>query len=236
MKHIALFFLLSTSAFAQSGADLVDRIQRLESQIRQTNGRLEEAENKNRELETRLKKINDDVDFRFNDLSKKPVAAPVQPKSLSDLSQNASKGGLSNDPAAGGLSGLTGKISAEEKFKEARKLIDEKKYEAAEAQFRIFIEQNPNDKLIGEAYYYLGETQYQRKMYKVSIAQFLKVTTNYDKALRAPNAVLRLGQALYSIGEREQSCGAFGELLRKYPNAAANIKTAAEQAALRAKC
>ena len=243
MKHIALFLLLSTSAFAQSGADIIDRIQQLEAKTRTLNGQLEELQFKNRDLESKLKKLNDDIDFRFNDLGKggaKPAtqAMPATPpvKSLGGLSEQASKAGLSNDPKAGGLSGLTGQISAEEQFKEARKLIDEKKYEAAEANFRIFIEQHPNDKLTGDAVYYLGESQYQRKMYKVSVAQFLKVTTSYDKAIRAPNALLRLGQSLYAIGEREQSCGAYGELLRKFPNASASIKSAAEKEAIRAKC
>ena len=70
MKHIALFLLLSTSAFAQSGADIIDRIQQLEAKTRTLNGQLEELQFKNRDLESKLKKLNDDIDFRFNDLDK----------------------------------------------------------------------------------------------------------------------------------------------------------------------
>ena len=46
----------------------------------------------------------------------------------------------------------------------------------------------------------------------------------------------RLGQSLFAIGEREQACGAYGELLRKYPTLSTSIKTAAEKEAVRAKC
>jgi TolA-binding protein len=49
--------------------------------------------------------------------------------------------------------------------------------------------------------------------------------------------MLRLGQTLNAIGgAKEQACAAFGEVGRKYPNAAANIRAAAEREAKKSQC
>lgn len=50
-------------------AGLVLRINRLEEELRQANGRIEELENAQRRLEAQLQKFREDVEFRFGDRS-----------------------------------------------------------------------------------------------------------------------------------------------------------------------
>ena len=45
------------------------------------------------------------------------------------------------------------------------------------------------------------------------------VTTKFDKSAKAPDALLRLGQSLAALKEKEAACAAFGEVTRKYPRA-----------------
>ena len=61
------------------------------------------------------------------------------------------------------------------------------------------------------------------------------VTTKCDRSQRAPEAVLRLGQSLAAMGEKETACAAWGEIGRKYTSASANVKknVAAEQKRVR---
>lgn len=239
--------LLATPSFAQTSADFIDRIQRLESQNRAMNGQIEQLGFQNRELETKLKKMQDDNEFRFQELEKgkgnagvKPATATPSavkpPVTLGGLTEQASKGGLSSDPSAGGLKGLNSPATPEDMLKAAKLQIDAKKYELAEASLRILIEQHPKDKNIGDAIYYLGETQYQRKMYSDAIGQFAKVAANHEKASRAPSSLLRLGQSLYAVGQREQACGAYGKLVTNYPNMQASTKASMERETARAKC
>ena len=57
-------------------AALVVRVNRLEEQLRQANGRIEELENAQRRLEEELQKFRRDVEFRFGDRSSgAPLAA-----------------------------------------------------------------------------------------------------------------------------------------------------------------
>src|SRR5208337_2891658 len=59
-------------------AAMVLRINRLEEQLRQANGRIEELENAEHRLEDQLQKFRQDVEFRFGERSGQPQApAPV---------------------------------------------------------------------------------------------------------------------------------------------------------------
>jgi len=61
---------------------LLIRIGRLESQIRQINGQIEEMQFENRKLEEQLKKFQEDVDFRFHEGGPGgPAAKPLQKRS-----------------------------------------------------------------------------------------------------------------------------------------------------------
>jgi tol-pal system protein YbgF len=77
-------------AHAQAGAsELLVRIDRLENQIRQLTGQVEQMQYRNQQLETALKRMQDDYDYRFQELGNRggsrpgtarpTVAQPVQP-------------------------------------------------------------------------------------------------------------------------------------------------------------
>ena len=60
-------------------AALVVRVNRLEEQLRQANGRIEELENAQRRLEEELQKFRQDVEFRFGDRTGASAAAAAAP-------------------------------------------------------------------------------------------------------------------------------------------------------------
>ena len=57
-------------------ADLVLRVNQLEEELRQANGRIEELENAEHRLETELQKFRQDVEYRFGDRSEGAPPAP----------------------------------------------------------------------------------------------------------------------------------------------------------------
>jgi len=48
--------------------------------------------------------------------------------------------------------------------------------------------------------------------------------------------LLRLGQSLAALKEKEAACAAFGEVTRKYPRASTGVKTAVDREQKRVKC
>lgn len=74
--------LCAAPAFAQDVSDLLVRLNRLESQVRQLSGQNEQLQFENKRLSEQLAKFQKDVEFRFQDMQgagAKPAAAPARP-------------------------------------------------------------------------------------------------------------------------------------------------------------
>lgn len=78
----SLTVLLTAPAFAQDVSDLLVRLNRLESQVRQLSGQNEQLQFENKRLSEQLAKFQKDVEFRFQDMQPgaKPGAAPAAAK------------------------------------------------------------------------------------------------------------------------------------------------------------
>lgn len=109
-------------------------------------------------------------------------------------------------------------------------------YALAEQSFRMFLQNNPSDRLVPDAHYWLGESQYQRKQYNDSAETFLDVYNKYPNSLKAPEALLRLGQSLAAIGKQDAACASLGAVLTKYPKAPAHVKKTVTSEQKRVRC
>jgi tol-pal system protein YbgF len=295
-------------------ANLLIRIDRLESQLRQINGEIERLQFELRKLSEQLGKFQEDVDFRFRENSgerappsrpQKRTEVPGQLPESGDLAAEARPGPRQGrrgdafdpalDPSAPGAPRVLGNGSraappadpladlaaddpnrpldllqgrqrgrqsvtpapaapqsaqaalqqgtaaaarslSSEEFDLGLSYLKQKEFENAEKSFATYLQKNPNAKMTPEAIYYLGETYYQRGRQREAAEQYLKVSTQYASSPRAPEALLRLGQSLSALGAKEQACAAFAEIARKYPNAAPQIKAAAERQVKRSQC
>ena len=111
-----------------------------------------------------------------------------------------------------------------------------KDYSLAEQAFRDFLKKYPNEQLVPDANYWLGESLFQQQQYRDAAESFLAVSTKYDTTARAPEALFRLGQSLAALGEKEAACASLGEVLRKYPRASQNVKQSVEREQRRDHC
>src|SRR5215216_4696391 len=67
---------LAGPAAAQDAADFVVRMNRLENQVRQLSGHIEQLQFENRQLKDQLRKFEEDVEFRFQDSGAARGGAP----------------------------------------------------------------------------------------------------------------------------------------------------------------
>jgi tol-pal system protein YbgF len=111
-----------------------------------------------------------------------------------------------------------------------------KDYALAEQAFRDFMRKYPDERLVPDAQYWLGESLYQRQRYRDAAEAFLAVSTKYEHAGKAPGSLLRLGQSLAALHQKEAACATLGEVARKYPKAPANVKRGVEQEIKKAHC
>jgi tol-pal system protein YbgF len=182
--------------------------------------------------------------------SEEPIGAPGgraagAPLDLSSLSQNtppAENGALPPPPArntsATGtrLATLPPSASPKDEYDLAYGYVLHKDYALAEQAFRDFIKKYPGERQIAEANYWLGETLFQRQRYQDAADSFLVVVRNHEKSAKAPEALLRLGQSLAALGQKEMGCASLAEVERKYPRASSGVKKNVAQEQKRAHC
>ena len=109
-------------------------------------------------------------------------------------------------------------------------------FEVAETHLRAYLDAHPKERLSPEAIFFLGESYFRRARVRDAAEQYLKVSTDFPRAQRAPESLLRLGLALEKLGAKEQACAAFGEVQRKYPAAASSVRQSAEREIKRVQC
>ena len=87
-----------------------------------------------------------------------------------------------------------------------------------------------------DATYFLGESFARLGRHREAAEQFLKLSTDYTKSNRAPDALLRLGIALNALGASAQACATYQEVDRKYPTAGADVRAGVDRELKRAHC
>ena len=82
----------------------------------------------------------------------------------------------------------------------------------------------------------MDRRHFRSKRYREAAESFLTVSTKFQTAGKAPDSLLRLGQSLAALKEKEAACAAFGEVTRKYPRASGGVKAAVDREQKRVKC
>ncbi|MGX7705820.1 tol-pal system protein YbgF [Methylobacterium sp. Gmos1] len=130
----------------------------------------------------------------------------------------------------------TGSGDAKADYEAAYAYVLQRQYEQAEMSLRQFIQSHPRDGLVPDATYWLGESYLQRNRTREAAEQFLKVSTDYARSRKAPDAMLKLGASLNALGAREQACATLAELERKFPQASSSVKQGVDREQRRARC
>jgi tol-pal system protein YbgF len=291
-----------------SGPDQVVRLERLESQIRQLNGAIEQLQFRNQQLEAQVRRLQEENEYRHQELGAKggarssmppraqglPPQGPAAPGRRGDAfdpTQNPNAPGAPHTlgsintpggqppmppplgaerdeppvgapggrganapldlatvgPPAGAMPGQPARGPAavatlppsqtpRDEYDLAYGYMLHKDYALAEGSFRSFLNKYPDDRLVGDATFWLGESLFQRQQYRDAAEAFLTVSTKHESIAKAPDALLRLGQSLAALGEKEAACASLGEVLRKFPRASASVKQGVEREQKRARC
>jgi tol-pal system protein YbgF len=104
-------------------------------------------------------------------------------------------------------------------FSAAMNLLAKARYDEASAAFRSFADTYPKDDLASQAVYWVGDIAYVQKDYGGAARAFAEVIKKYPNSVRAPDSMLKLGQALIAAGQKKEGCTALAALPAKYPKA-----------------
>lgn len=211
-------------------AALEVELSRVQEQLRQLTGRIEEVEYAQRQLERRIDGLVADLDARLPgpgrpapqppalESTDRPAASTSAPAAnvapdaaarqryvLGTVPQSAIRS-QSPPPAAPPPTQLQAG-GADEAYKHALDLLQAGKWADAEQAFTSFVQDYPGDSRAPTASYWRGETFFFRKDYATAAATFAGNYRTYGEAApRAPDNLLKLGMALAAMGDRDKAC------------------------------
>lgn len=97
--------------------------------------------------------------------------------------------------------------------------------------FNMILEKYPEDKLAGNAQYWLGEVYYKDKDFTRAAVAFGKGYEKYKNGAKGADSLLKLGFTMDQLGRKEEACVALTNLPKEFPNTDKTIlDKAAEQA------
>jgi tol-pal system protein YbgF len=219
------------------------QLTRLDEQVRSVSGRFEELEYKIRQLEEKINLINKDLDVRMSLLEGKKVSANNDnfvadntPKFAAPVAVDApmtiTGDSISRDDNLKPANGDT----APEIYQSGLEALKAQQYDEAEKKFNKVLNRFPDDKLAGNAQYWLGETYYGRKQYEKSAVAFAKGYQQYHNGTKAPDSLLKLGMSMQMLNKNKEACAAFVSLAKEFPKAEKNIKDKAAAEAKKLGC
>ena len=115
-------------------------------------------------------------------------------------------------------------------------LLDDQNSSGAERALKSFIKDHPEHELASNAYYWLGETYYVRKLFKQAAYAFAEGYQRFPKGNKAPDYLLKLGMAFGQLGKDSEACTAFLRLLTSFPNINKRLKGRAQLQRQRYQC
>ena len=236
-----------------------DRFSALEAELRTLTGKLEEMSHQISQTQQRLDKLVSDIDFRLGALEKGGAAAASgrteasppapAPQTLGQPQVGPGQQRLvlqPGAPAQGGGAQASAPVQLPQGSPEAQyefaygTLLQAQREQAdfgrAEQALRAFISANPNHRLTGNAQYWLGETFYVRRDYQTAAATFAEGVQKFARSDKAPDNMLKLGMSLGQLNRKAEACGTLAELEKRYPQAPAPVKQAAQRERQRLAC
>ena len=220
---LLLALALPTAAAAQRGGDAVyieDRFNQLQQSLTNLTGQIEQLQNRNARLQQQMEKMQADYEYRIEQLEKggagKPGRAAPRP------------GAQAAAPAAPTPPAGTA-ANADQLYDEAIKKLQEGDYAAAERGFKTFIQRSPQNKLAGNAQYWLGETYYARRDYNSALTAFAEGYKVYKTSPKGPDNLLKLGITMSVLGRKPDACAVFARFNQDYPRATDLQKRRIEQ-------
>ena len=107
---------------------------------------------------------------------------------------------------------------------------------AAESAFTEFLSRHSGDPLASNAYFWLGETHYQRGQFSDAAEAFARGYEAFPRGDKAIDSLLKLGMSLAQLGQQQNACLTFDELAAEFPNAPLAIQRRAQQERQRLAC
>lgn len=207
---------------ALGGASAMERINSVEGALQGLTGKVEQ-------LEFRIEGIVKDGTNRIGDLEFRLVE--LEGGDLSALGETSTLGGGSApadppvqtavQPASDDADGAQLAVGERADFEAAQAAMDAGDAAGAAEQFALFTQNYPGSPLEDQARLKRGEAFETAGNTREAARSYLETFSRNPSSDVAPNALFRLGRSLGKLDKVSEACVTLGEVIARYPNAAA---------------
>ncbi len=195
---------METVVQGQGLADMSTQIEALKQEVANLKGDLEVASHGLETTQQRQKDLYTDTDTRLRKLE---GGIPV-----------AANGLQGNQPVTAPAQQVAEEKDAKA-FNEANALSQSAKHKEAFTAFDSFLKEYPNSKLVPDALYGMGYSQFALKNYKSSIATQQKLIDSHPDSAKVPDAMFNMANSQIQLGQVSSAKKTLHDLIAKYPNA-----------------
>lgn len=217
-------------------ADLLMRVRRLEQEVRELRGMVEQQRHEIESLNARQRDQYLDLDRRLQELasgngasSAIPAESAVEADGGDARAADAGNGGESGAAPVRDAAGpareadqpqppVADAEARQEAYDAAFDKLRAGDYAAAAEAFRAFLEQFPEGPLADNAQYWLGESYYVTGNYDIALNAFQGVLNRFPESPKAPDAHLKLGFCYYELEQWEQARQTLEQVRERYPD------------------
>ena len=225
----------------EKSSDVQVRLGQLEEQARSLTGKIEELEYRIKTFDDKVALINKDIDVRFKMLEGKAIEGVGATNAVPTAKFSAPQAidapkSVTGDVVKGDALEPIGSKDVAEIYQTGLNALKSNDFIVSEQNFMKIINQNPNDKLAGNAQYWLGEVYYAKKDYAKAAVAFAKGYQTYKDGVKGADSLFKLGMSMKSLKKNTDACAAFMSLKSEFPKASVELLKKAEDEIKILKC
>lgn len=211
---------------SQANTDMLNQLQQLRSEMQTLQGTIEQLQHENEQIKQRNRDQYLDLDGRLNrleggaapvlpaagDASAAKPAAPALPPATATPSSNERAPTVRGD--AGSLAAAGDERAA---YNVAFDALKAGNYADSAQLFQSFLELYPNAAYTPNALYWLGESYYATRNFKMAETQFNDLVSRYPTHDKAAGGLLKLGLSQFGEGNSTQAQQTLEQVVSRFP-------------------
>jgi tol-pal system protein YbgF len=224
---------------SQALVEMATRLDRLEQEVQQLRGQMEEQGHAVAELRQRQRDLYLDIDRRMSRLEREgggvapqPLSATPAPAPVPTAPAVAVAPAPASAPAPAPMAPVAAPAPApvatpaaaaaadreRDAYQQAFNQLRDLRYEQAITAFRAFLKEYPDGRYGHIAQYWIGEANYAQRNFKQAIADYRVLIQRYAKSPKLAEAMLKIGYSQYELGDKGEARKMLTELAKLYPD------------------
>lgn len=214
--------------------DLVAKVGSLESQLRSINGRLEELEYKQRQMDEAVELLRKEMTLQAQETAQ--AQAEMKAQISSSSSSDAGPATTTTAPASVAPAIELPDADPAAQYRYAFEFIQKNDLDNGFKAMDLFLKANPKDERAGNAKFWLGRIHLLKGRMPQAAQQLLALIEEHPNHDKRPDALLDLADVLIALDSAPDACNALAEFRRMESKANDRLIARAKKTAQTAGC